>query len=93
MLAHIPRVVPGEETEGKTYCCPLWAFSPLPGPHALCSHMPGQDLESFFTCGKSSLAFPWLIVTVLHVPQCLLQHCLQQLGHGSKLGVHRQTNG
>ena len=25
-----------------------------------------------------------------HVPQCSLQHCLQQLGHGSNLDVHRQ---
>ena len=23
-----------------------------------------------------------------HVPQCSLQHCLQQLGHGSNLGVY-----
>ena len=28
-----------------------------------------------------------------HVLQCLLQHCLQQLGHGSNLDVHWQTNG
>ena len=26
------------------------------------------------------------------VPQCSLQHCLQQLGHGSHLDVHRQMN-
>ena len=25
--------------------------------------------------------------------QCLLQHCLQQPGHGSNLNAHRQTNG
>ena len=28
-----------------------------------------------------------------HVPQCSLQHYLQQLGHGSNLDVHWQTNG
>ena len=28
-----------------------------------------------------------------HVPQCSLQHCLQQLGHGSNLDVHQQMNG
>ena len=28
-----------------------------------------------------------------HVPQCSLQHHLQQLGHGSNLYVHWQTNG
>ena len=28
-----------------------------------------------------------------HVPQCSLQHCLQQLGHGSNLDVHQQING
>ena len=27
-----------------------------------------------------------------HAPQCSLQHCLQQPGHGSNLCVHRQTN-
>ena len=27
------------------------------------------------------------------VPQCSLQHCLQQLEHGSNLDVHRQMNG
>ena len=27
------------------------------------------------------------------VPQCLLQHCLQQLGYGSNVGVHWQLNG
>jgi len=27
------------------------------------------------------------------VPQCSLQHCLQQLEHGSNLDVHLQTNG
>ena len=27
------------------------------------------------------------------VPQCSLQHCLQQLGHGSNLDVHQQMNG
>ena len=25
----------------------------------------------------------------IHVPQCSIQHCLQQLGHGSHLDVHR----
>ena len=30
---------------------------------------------------------------VTGVPQCSLQHCLQQLGRGSNLGVHWQTNG
>ena len=28
-----------------------------------------------------------------HVPRCSLQHCLQQLGHGSNLDVHQQMNG
>ena len=28
-----------------------------------------------------------------HVPQCSQQHCLQQLGHGSNLDIHRQMNG
>ena len=28
-----------------------------------------------------------------HVPQCSSQHCFQQLGHGSNLDVHWQTNG
>ena len=27
------------------------------------------------------------------VPQCSPQHCLQYLGHGSSLDVHRQGNG
>ena len=27
-----------------------------------------------------------------HVPQCSLQHCLQQLGHGSNLDAHPQMN-
>ena len=27
------------------------------------------------------------------VPQGSLQHCLQQLGHGSNLAVHQQANG
>ena len=28
-----------------------------------------------------------------HVPQCSLQHCLHQLGHGNNLDVHWQMNG
>ena len=28
-----------------------------------------------------------------HVPYCSLKHCLQQLGYGSNLDVHWQTNG
>ena len=28
-----------------------------------------------------------------HVPQCSLQHCLQQLGHGSNLEVHSSASG
>ena len=28
-----------------------------------------------------------------HVFHCSLQHCLQQLEHGSKLDVHQQMNG
>ena len=28
-----------------------------------------------------------------HVPKGSLQHCLQQLGHGSNLDAHQQTNG
>ena len=28
-----------------------------------------------------------------HVPQSSLQHCLQELEHGSNLDVHRQMNG
>ena len=28
-----------------------------------------------------------------HVPQCSLQHCLQQLQHGSNLDVRRQVTG
>ena len=28
-----------------------------------------------------------------HEPQCSLQHCLQQLGHGSNPDVHPQMNG
>ena len=27
-----------------------------------------------------------------HAPQCSLQHCLQQPGHGSNLNVHQQLN-
>ena len=27
-----------------------------------------------------------------HIPQCSLQHYLQQLGHGSNLEVHQQVN-
>ena len=27
-----------------------------------------------------------------HIPQCPIQHYLQQLGHGSNLDIHRQTN-
>ena len=27
------------------------------------------------------------------VPQCLSQHCLQLLGHGSNLDIHQQMNG
>ena len=29
----------------------------------------------------------------IHVPQCSLQHCLQELAHGSNLDVHQQMNG
>ena len=29
----------------------------------------------------------------MRVPQCSLQHCVQQLGHGSNLYVHQQMNG
>ena len=29
----------------------------------------------------------------IRVPHCSLQHCLQQLGHGSNLDVHWQMNG
>ena len=28
-----------------------------------------------------------------HVPQCSLQHCMYQPGHGSNLDVHQQMNG
>ena len=28
-----------------------------------------------------------------HVPQCSMQHYLQELGHGSNLDVHWQMNG
>ena len=42
-------------------------------------------------CWAHTLRKPKLKET--HVSQCSLQHCLQQLGHGSNLDVHRQTNG
>ena len=29
----------------------------------------------------------------MHVPQCSLQHCVQQLGHGSNLYIQKQMNG
>ena len=29
----------------------------------------------------------------MHIPHCSLQHCSQQLGHGSNLDVHQQMNG
>ena len=29
----------------------------------------------------------------IHILQCSLQHYLQQLGHGSNVDVHQQTNG
>ena len=42
-------------------------------------------------CGAYTLRKPELKET--HVPQCSLQDCLQQLGHGSNLDVHHQKNG
>ena len=42
-------------------------------------------------CWAYTLRKPELKET--RVPQYSSQHCLQQLGHGSNLDVHRQTNG
>ena len=42
-------------------------------------------------CWAYTLRKPELKET--RVPQCSLQHCLQQLGHGSNLDVRWQTNG
>ena len=47
------------------------------------SHMTQQ-----FYCWAYTPKKPELKET--HVPQCSLQHCLRQLGHGSNLDVHRQ---
>ena len=44
-----------------------------------------------FHCWAYTLRKPELKETC--VPQCSLQHCLQQLGHGSNLDVHWQMNG
>ena len=41
-------------------------------------------------CWAYTLRKPELKET--HVPQCSLQHCLQQLGHESNLDVHQQMN-
>ena len=27
-----------------------------------------------------------------HAPQCSSQHCLQYLGHGNNIDIHKQTN-
>ena len=35
----------------------------------------------------------WSELKETHVPQCSLQRCLQQPGHGSNLDVRQQTNG
>ena len=53
----------------------------------------GQEYRS-----ESLFPFPPYILRKLqlkktHVPQCLPQHYLQQLGHGSNLDVHQQVNG
>ena len=42
-------------------------------------------------CWAYTLRKPELKET--RVPQCSLQHCLQQPGHGSNLDVHQQMNG
>ena len=61
----------------------VWRF--LKKPRKKTCHMTQQ-----FHCWAYTLRKPELKET--HVPQCSLEHCLQQLGHGSSLDVHRQMN-
>ena len=37
--------------------------------------------------------YPETTIIQSHVPQCSLQHYLQEPGHGSNLSIHRQMNG
>ena len=49
------------------------------------------DWQQRLHCWAYTLRKPELKETC--VSQCSSQHCLQQLGHGSNLDVHQQTNG
>ena len=51
-----------------------------------------SGLENSMDCIVYGVARSQIRLSDFYLPQCSLQHCLQQPGHGSNLNIHQQMN-